>query len=808
MIRINKLNKYYDKGKVNETHIIDDVSLEFEDKGLICILGESGSGKTTLLNTLGGLDSFQSGNIVIDDAEINRYDENKIEKQRNHKFAYIFQNYNLINDQTVAYNIELTLNPYDLSEEEKQARIDYVLHAVDMKKYKKRYVSQLSGGQQQRIAIARALVKSPEVIFADEPTGNLDEANTLRIMSIIKKISRDCLVIMVTHEKRIAEFFADRIIYYKNGKVVGESLQEGEKSYQYRDDTNLYLKEYEKETIDHNQIRINLYNEDKNKDIILNMIYENGKLLIQTPNEEDVVFLAPGDEKKIIDDFRPEIKQEQIEEFEYKLSPIGKSTRASLSFKECWNLAYDNILRLRRKQMLLIFMLLIISVLLVVATADYTTVSSVDKKSFITTNSHYVEITGKRNSYANNDEYLNSFVQEYGNLVNTNLTQDRYICLDVNLSLMYQGYGQMKKLSYSFRDFSFVTLDHLKEEDLVYGRMPVKRNEIVVDQWLIDVFEDSDCIFKSLMKDTASFLNQTVVTGASEQELVIVGICNRGEPTVYIDKYMGISAASWADKVASLQQLQAEYPGQYDKISLSETKVLVSETVDQKLKMKGEERFTAQNGQEFEIAGTFSDEFGAAYVIDDLYYKNILNEYIATSRRFMIYTTDKTAIMDYFNQNLGGFHTEFFKFVATDHYANQMKEYASSSSATVNARNVITVILFILALFILYYTMKSKALNSMKQLKVYRLLGISKRRIIFVFILETMMVTSFTALPTVLLVSGIIKLLETAPVFHIVYPWSAAVLILTFLYLVIILVGILPVYHIIKHPPAKIAERV
>ncbi len=239
MIKVEKLNKYYNKGKSNELHVINETSLTFADTGLVCILGESGSGKTTLMNTISGLDDFANGTIDVDGETITKFGSAKQESVRNEKFGYIFQNYYLLQERSVAYNIKLALSLYDISEEEKESRVDYVLKAVGMARFKKRLVSQLSGGQQQRIAIARALAKTPRVIFADEPTGNLDEQNTMKIMGILKKVSKDCLVILVTHERSIADFFADRILEIADGKVVKDFEKTSHGTYSYNDDNNL-----------------------------------------------------------------------------------------------------------------------------------------------------------------------------------------------------------------------------------------------------------------------------------------------------------------------------------------------------------------------------------------------------------------------------------------------------------------------------------------------------------------------------------------------------------------------------------------
>ena len=243
MIKITNLNKYFYRHKPNQIHVINDVTLEFPETGLITIIGESGSGKTTLMNVLGGLDDFESGSIEIDDVKINKYSSKKIDRIRNEKIGYIFQNYLLLQQRTVYENLELLLDMYDISPKEKDERIEYVLKAVGMLKYKKKNVSELSGGQQQRVAIARALIKSPSLILADEPTGNLDEKNTIQIMNIIKKISKNTLVILVSHERRIASTYSDYIIELVDGQVKSKNEVKEGSIYQFEDDQNIYLKE-------------------------------------------------------------------------------------------------------------------------------------------------------------------------------------------------------------------------------------------------------------------------------------------------------------------------------------------------------------------------------------------------------------------------------------------------------------------------------------------------------------------------------------------------------------------------------------
>ena len=219
MIKVTNLNKYYNRRKSNELHVINNTSLELPETGLVCILGESGSGKTTLMNTISGLDNFSDGIIEVDGKKITKFGSKIQEQVRNEKFGYIFQNYYLLMDRTVEYNLQLGLSLYNLSDQEKEERIDYVLKAVDMWRYKKRQVAHLSGGQQQRVAIASALSKAPEVIFADEPTGALDSKAADELLQLFNAVNQEGqTILMVTHSTKAASH-AKRVLFIKDGEV-------------------------------------------------------------------------------------------------------------------------------------------------------------------------------------------------------------------------------------------------------------------------------------------------------------------------------------------------------------------------------------------------------------------------------------------------------------------------------------------------------------------------------------------------------------------------------------------------------------
>ena len=193
----------------------------------MALLGPSGCGKTTLLNAIGGLDKVNKGNIYIFDKKITRRCSTKIDNIRNLDIGYIFQDYKLIDNMTVYDNVAMVLKMIGIKDKlEISTRVDYILERVGMYRYRYRPCGMLSGGERQRVGIARALVKNPKIILADEPTGNLDSKNTIEVMNIIKSISKDKLVILVTHEVELAKFYADRIIEVNDGSVVADYKNE------------------------------------------------------------------------------------------------------------------------------------------------------------------------------------------------------------------------------------------------------------------------------------------------------------------------------------------------------------------------------------------------------------------------------------------------------------------------------------------------------------------------------------------------------------------------------------------------------
>lgn len=231
MLRLENIRKEYLTGD-SKVEALKGVSLQFRKSEFVSILGQSGCGKTTLLNIIGGLDRYTSGDLVINGKSTKEFKDRDWDAYRNHSVGFVFQNYNLIPHQTVLANVELALTLSGVSKKERKSRAIKALEDVGLKEHIYKKPNQLSGGQMQRVAIARALVNDPEIILADEPTGALDTHTSVQVMEILKKISKDKLIIMVTHNPDLAEKYSSRIIKILDGKIT--------------DDSNPYSKEEEK----------------------------------------------------------------------------------------------------------------------------------------------------------------------------------------------------------------------------------------------------------------------------------------------------------------------------------------------------------------------------------------------------------------------------------------------------------------------------------------------------------------------------------------------------------------------------------
>ena len=222
MLQIQKITKEYITGDLHQI-ALNGISLNLRDNEFVAILGPSGSGKTTLLNIIGGLDRYDSGDLIINGISTKRYKDRDWDSYRNHTIGFVFQSYNLIPHQTVLANVELALTISGISKNERRKRAIDALKEVGLGEHLHKRPNQMSGGQMQRVAIARALVNDPDILLADEPTGALDSETSVQVMELLKEVARDRLVVMVTHNPELAEAYATRIVELRDGIIRSDS---------------------------------------------------------------------------------------------------------------------------------------------------------------------------------------------------------------------------------------------------------------------------------------------------------------------------------------------------------------------------------------------------------------------------------------------------------------------------------------------------------------------------------------------------------------------------------------------------------
>lgn len=810
MIKVNNLNKYYNKGRKNEQHVLNNINLEFENTGLVCILGESGSGKTTLLNTIGGLDDFADGTLQINDTILKSYKQKLIEPVRNNHFGYIFQNYYLLKDYSVNYNVKIALNRYNLSEKEKDKRTKYILDMLGIGKYKNKPVSKLSGGQQQRVSIARALVKAPDIILADEPTGNLDEENTLRTMAILKKISKECLVLLVTHEKRIARFFGDRIIEIRDGKIIRDE-KNTTSSYERSDDSNIYLKEFELDSIEDNYSKFNIYhkNNEAPPTINMNMVWKDGKLYIQNIMEYDIIFEGEENGVQILDTERPGLEMDEVENLQYDLTRLPSKGNAKLPFHEVWHIAMSNIHLMGKKQVFITIILITAAIMLSITTAKFTNMVSINKEKIVSTDSHYVKADFNNISVFNHKDQLQvlEFAWKY---LDNNIYGSTFFSPDSRLYIMGDGFKQIEALRQPINNICYVSSEHLKETSLIYGTMPKKRNEAVIDLQVIKNLMASKGIVSSNYKTPADFIGATLKTSKYSLKLIVTGISDNHEPSLYCSQNILLEFPQKSYKIASLNELKAEDSENYSNIKLADNEILIREGLYNSLKLNKNSKYTFGDDTKhiYNIAGTFSDGIGTDYVLSDRGCLNIRDIMIYEYKTCMIYTDNSRSAIEGL-KGIKDASMGVFKINLTIPNKEEIKAYQKANKVDNKASSLITIVVVTISIIIVYFTIKSNAISRSEELTVYNLLGISKKSILKSYIIEITLLTSYTSLPAVIVTSGVIKFIGNIPSLGInmLFPWWSVLILLASIYIVHTIISIMPVYRILSKPPATLAVK-
>ncbi|MBE7088056.1 MAG: ABC transporter ATP-binding protein/permease [Clostridiales bacterium] len=815
MIKISNLNKYYNKGKQNEIHVINDVSLNLPEKGMVAIFGKSGCGKTTLLNAVGGLDGYESGEILINGKSVKNFDA-----ERNKYVGYIFQNYNLHADQTCFENVANALKLCGMHDEEEiEKRVISALKNVDMEKYKNRTPDTLSGGQQQRIAIARAIVKNPPVILADEPTGNLDEANTLLVMDLLKKIAKDHLVLIVTHEENLVDHYCDTVVELLDGRVNSVYQNENAQGYESRDKNAIYLGEFQKTESLIDGASVEFYGEAPQSPVKIQIVNNGGNIYLKV-NTPKVQILDENSEVKLKKGvFTPNKNDangnEQIDMS--NLPPVqGKDYGKLFTLGNAIKSGYTANFAKKKKGKRFLRVLMGMFAAVVVFMTSMFGVMFRDLE----------EISDSYNEdvFAVDQNYLyHAFAQPYAvTLLNAIGSEDSAI--DTITSHYNYGLDNVRVVTGFFESYSapsaYAQAHYLEES--VCKDMPVvlgknanlNKNEVVITTALADLLLESVQVdyFNSYENLINCFVDLNLYTFTNNSEVKIAGVVKSSSKAVYLSALnLAYANGMFYSNIYPASELGLTVlPGESTLVAFSEEDDTLQVQLNESFKIRGKQFTLTQSVVNDEIDAPY------LYVINDQDYITVSKLYsddthgaisLGYGEQYILVHSTNPAVTEAFLLNSLG-ESRFETAVITPSTLREYSLVDYASLITVNATSLI-IILAVMSLC-MYFIMRSSLMVRIKEVGVYRAIGVCKRNIIFRFLVEAAVLTTLTVFIGYLISSVFlfVCLGGGSLVGQILYyPVWIAIAVLVFLYAICLICGILPVLTLLSKTPSQILAK-
>lgn len=821
MIKLEHVKKYFNKRKSNEIRAINDTSIVLPDKGLVTFLGNSGCGKTTLLNAIGGLDDVDSGLIEIDDQVMPKKASGTRDEIRNINIGYIFQNYNLIEDATVFANVALALRMTGFTGKEAiEERVMYILDRVGIARYRNRPVNMLSGGERQRVGIARAIVKNPGIIIADEPTGNLDSTNTIEIMNIIKAISRSKLVILVTHERKIAEFYADRIIEIVDGRIVEDRENSHAGSLDYRVDNRIYLKdmvgrEYQ---VPGEESTINLFTDSAEALPPIKIVIRNNHIYIDTDGRLE---MGQG-EVEMIDGHYEGLSREVMDRYEFDYEKVYKGTdekynkagsQRGVPAKPKYRTIYgpgtslkrgfQKVARYSNLKKILLLGFLFASMFVIYAVSSVAGAKEIRDEDFITSNRDYLRANAgilNKNIY---DRYADDPSVDYvipgSGEVSFAMPLDDYIQSVTETELFTGVVSDVTKL---------------EEGAIIAGGLPQAATEIVLDSAIVNRELLSSPMVKEIgIESPEDLIGRSIYVSHHIPALEIVGISHTNQPCVYVQREMitplalynmgmyvsesvntpyisvegEINPITTVDKYSEIYLVSGTMPVNDYEILLPEAMMeikQVGETMDQRL-----------NGNELVVTGFYHDQRGGM-----AYYATPNTALLSRLKNFEVLTiapkNKREALAD----------LQDGKIDVVDIYQQEKEDFESRRQQSIIRIEITAAVIILISLIEIYLILRASFLSRIKEVGVLRAVGLKRGDIYRMFSGEVLAITILTAVPGML---GMAYLLSILSRFMSSYKMTPGIFLLSFAIVLCfnLLGGLLPVYGTLKKTPAEILAR-
>ena len=808
MLKLNNVNKYFNKNRKNEIHVINNTSLEFGESGITALLGPSGCGKTTLLNAIGGLDKVNSGEIYINNKRITKVRSSKVDEIRNLNIGYIFQNYNLIEDLSVFDNVAIVLKMIGIKDKEEiKKKVDYVLYKVGMYKYRKRIVSMLSGGERQRVGIARAIVKNPNIIIADEPTGNLDSKNTIEIMNIIKSISKEKLVILVTHEKEIAEFYATRIIEIKDGKIVSD-IENDANELDYKIENRIYLKDLNHTNIESEKINVDYYSDNDTK-ISVKLVVHNNNIYIETKNNKVEVIDSNSSIELIDDNYRKLDKDSYLNyDFDYDIIKNNGKLKYTSIFN-IFSLLKNGFLKIKNYSVLKKMLLagfFVSSMFVLYSVCNVFGVINIKDEKFVTHNKNYLSID--RVSVDDYDKYEKLDFIDY-----MLPTQS-----DITLNIKYNYFYQTNEANDIIKG-SMTSINTITDKDIVYGRMPKNEYEIVVDKLSITNTMDNYVAKQVGITKVEEFLDKKVTIN-NLKPYTIVGITDLKSPSIYVDNKHFIDILSNTYNVSIDLGITSSVPDNFYTYNPDELELLDYKLVEDDFKLiKGklpqsdyEVIVNVNNSFEYPLNKEANINIGDKKIKVVGYYESkkitrfLTNEntlkykLISNNGAIVIYPKDKDKCINYFkdiNVNI------------KDMYNYDKDAYIEKNKDSLISSIVLASIILVISLVEIYLMIRSSFLSRIKEVGILRAIGVKKIDIYKMFLGEILAITLTISMLGYIFMIYILVGIINLPLLKDKYLLSPTTLGISLLIIFgfNIIFGLLPVFRTIRKTPANILSR-
>ena len=831
MVTLQNVDKYFYRRKSNQIHVINNTSLEFGETGLTALLGPSGCGKTTLLNVIGGLDKADKGRIYINGQRITGRTARSVDRIRNLNIGYIFQNYNLINTMTVFENVAMVLRMVGIkNEKEIKEKVEYALELVGMYRYRKRYADMLSGGERQRVGIARAIVKNPSIIIADEPTGNLDSANTLEVMNIIKSISREKLVILVTHEENLAEFYADRIIRLRDGKVISDEINSNVEGLDYKIENRIYLKDIkDQRTFGDGDNRIRVFNESGGK-MDIDIVISRGNLFIQTHDASSRMEIVDENSSiELVDDHYRALTAEEAEarRFHAERFVSSRPLRHSSIFNVFSMIAsgFKTVSNYHILKKILLVGFLVSAMFITYAVSNIAGILNMPDERFIQDDKSYVGVVQKKIPVGDYLEIESDPTVEYA-LPGSG---------KISMRMKFDEYWQTS-WSGTILKGSLSSFENLTEEDIKYGRLPESRYEVAVDALLIKrAQEENPDMIHAGYKEPEELIGRHL-TLKELPEFTIVGITDMESPCIYASKSLFInmlannsnddyydgdfeseedgsevafetynedgSITATAPPASKL----VDYALYREKIQLTDGsswpendyEVLVDSDYSKSMKL-GKTIKTKVNGHRLTVIGYYdSDEVQGKFFVNN----NMIKYRLIRESENM--TVKAAGEKEDTVEALQGYGVK-----ARDLYKYQKSKYRKSQLSTVRAFLLVGCIIIIISLIEVFLMMRASFLSRIKEVGTLRAIGVKKSDIYRMFTGEIIAITTMASIPGWLLMNYVTSKLQNVSYLSNMFTCTPQTVLasLVLIFAFNLLFGLMPVFHTLIKRPAAILAR-